>query len=50
MWLAGPLREIGQGEAETKMEDDAKATTELIDGLLRGAVLPYGEDVPMKKA
>ena len=35
MWLFGPLRDIGEGEGEGKMDDDAKKVGELVEALLK---------------
>ena len=35
MWLFGPLRSIGEGEGEGKMDEDAKKVGELIEALMK---------------
>jgi hypothetical protein len=35
MWLFGPLRGIGEGEGEGKMDDDSKKVGEMVDTLLK---------------
>ena len=37
MWLFGPLRELGEGEAEinAKMDEDASMVGEMVESLLR---------------
>ncbi len=35
MWLFGPLRGIGEGEGEGKMEEDSVAVGEMIEALLK---------------
>ena len=35
MWLFGPLRGVGEGEDDAKMEDDAKQVQERIEQLLK---------------
>jgi Surfeit locus protein 5 subunit 22 of Mediator complex len=37
LWLAGPLRGIGEGERDGDMADNAKKVQELIDGITRKA-------------
>ncbi|KAN0095309.1 Mediator complex, subunit Med22 [Hyaloscypha variabilis] len=35
MWLFGPLRGIGEGESEGKMDEDAKKVGEMVEALLK---------------
>ncbi|KAE9367853.1 hypothetical protein N431DRAFT_429167 [Stipitochalara longipes BDJ] len=35
MWLFGPLRGIGEGEGEGKMDEDAKKVGEMVEALLK---------------
>jgi hypothetical protein len=35
MWLFGPLRGIGEGEGEDKMEEDSKKVGEMVEALLK---------------
>jgi hypothetical protein len=37
LWLAGPLREIGEDEEDNKMVEDAKKVGEMVDGVLKRA-------------
>ena len=37
LWLAGPLRELGEGEAESQTGEDAKNVVEMVDGILKKA-------------
>jgi len=35
MWLFGPLRGIGEGEGEGKMDEDSKKVGEMVEALLK---------------
>ena len=35
MWLFGPLRGIGEGEGEGKMDDDSQKVGVMVDALLK---------------
>ena len=35
MWLFGPLRGIGEGEGEGRMDEDSKKVGEMVEALLR---------------
>ena len=35
MWLFGPLRGIGEGEGEGKMDDDSKKVGAVVEALLQ---------------
>jgi len=35
MWLFGPLRGIGEGEGEDKMDKDSKSVGEMVEALLK---------------
>jgi hypothetical protein len=35
LWLAGPLRGVGEGEAEDKMREDSLKVQELLEGILK---------------
>ncbi|PMD21051.1 hypothetical protein NA56DRAFT_645784 [Hyaloscypha hepaticicola] len=35
MWLFGPLRGIGEGEGEGKIDEDSKKVGEMVDTLLK---------------
>ena len=37
LWLAGPLRGIGEGEGDDGMADNAKKVQELIDSITKKA-------------
>lgn len=37
LWLAGPLRDIGEGEGDGDMVENAKKVQELIDGITKKA-------------
>jgi len=37
MWLAGPLREIGEDEEDDKMGEDAKVVGEMVNAILQSA-------------
>lgn len=37
LWLAGPLRELGEDEETGKMAEDAKKVGEMVNGLLKQA-------------
>jgi hypothetical protein len=35
MWLFGPMRGIGEGEGEGKIDEDSKTVGEMVEALLR---------------
>jgi hypothetical protein len=35
MWLFGPLRGIGEGEGEGKMDEDSKVVGEMVEKLIK---------------
>jgi hypothetical protein len=35
LWLAGPLRGIGEGEGEGEMGEDSKKVQEMVENILR---------------
>jgi Surfeit locus protein 5 subunit 22 of Mediator complex len=35
MWLFGPLRGIGEGEGEGKMDEDSRKVGEMVEALLK---------------
>jgi hypothetical protein len=38
LWLAGPLRGIGEGDEDGKMVEDSKKVQELVEGALNKAL------------
>jgi hypothetical protein len=37
LWLAGPLRKIGEGEDDDKMAEDSKKVREIVEDILKKA-------------
>jgi hypothetical protein len=37
LWLAGPLRKIGEGENDDKMADDSKIVRDMVEDILNKA-------------
>jgi hypothetical protein len=37
LWLAGPLRDIGEDEEDGKMAEDAKKVSDMVNGILKQA-------------